>query len=135
VSDPDAWLAEPDAASRPFFEGARDGKLVLQVCERCSAWQYPVRRRCIECGATALAWRAASGRGIVYAHGRLRRAYHPRHRERLPVLLATIDLEEGVRMSSNLVGVDPERVRAGMPVVVDFEPVPGGGAIPVFRPR
>ena len=139
-SPPEAWLPEPDARSAPFFEAARNGRLLLQRCDDCATWLHPVRARCPECGGTAIGWAEASGRGTLYSHGLLRRAYHPRHAERLPLVLAVVDLEEGVRMSSNLVGVeaDPEllrkRVRAGLPVRVDFEALPDGAVIPVFRP-
>ena len=133
-SGADVWLLPPDARSAPFFEAAREGRFLLQRCSACRAWMYPVRRRCPECAATDLGWVQASGRGTLYSHGLLRRAYHPRHEGRLPLVLAVVDLEEGVRVNSNLIDAAPETVRAGMKVQVDFETLPDGGVIPVFRP-
>jgi uncharacterized OB-fold protein len=134
MSEPEVWMGEPEEPSKPFFEGARDGRLMLQTCDDCGSWHYPVRARCGECGGTRLSWSPASGRGTVYSHGRLRRVYHPRHEGRLPLILAVIDLDEGVRINSNLVDVEPEAVRAGLAVEVSFERFPDGGVIPVFRP-
>ncbi|MBM4382792.1 MAG: OB-fold domain-containing protein [Deltaproteobacteria bacterium] len=134
MSDAPAWLPAADDTNRPFFDGARAGKLRLQRCDACGGWMFPVRQRCQHCGSTRLAWADASGRGVLYSHGQLQREYHARHRGRLPVILAQVDLEEGVRMNTNLVGITPEQVRAGMRVRVAFETSPAGEAIPVFEP-
>lgn len=134
MSETTRWLPEPDDQNRPFFDGALAGELRLQFCADCHGWMYPVKKRCQHCGSTALEWRAASGRGTLYSHARLKRVYHPRHEGNLPVILAWIDLEEGVRMASNLVDCDPAAARAGMAVQVTFEQFPDGAAIPVFRP-
>ena len=81
-----------------------------------------------------MGWRDTSGRGTLYSHGLLRRAYHPRHEGRLPIILAQVDMVEGVRVSTNLVDVAPNTVRLGMEVEVVSEALPDGGVIPVFRP-
>jgi uncharacterized OB-fold protein len=128
------WLPEPDELNQPFFEGARTDELRMQCCSDCNGWMYPVKQRCQHCGSTDLVWRAVSGRGTVYSHARLHRVYHPRHEGRLPLIVAWIDLEEGVRMPSNLVDCDPTDAKAGMAVQVTFEQFPDGGVIPVFRP-
>ncbi len=134
MSDAKAWLPEPDDKNRPFFDGARAGVLRLQRCGDCGGWMFPVRKRCQHCGGAKLAWADATGRGTLYAHGQLQREYHPRHAGHLPVLLAQVDLVEGVRMNTNLVGCDPARVRVGMALQVAFEESPTGEAVPVFRP-
>jgi uncharacterized OB-fold protein len=134
MSEANAWLPASDDTNRPFFDGARAGVLRLQRCGDCAGWMFPVRQRCQHCGGTKLAWADSSGRGTLYAHGQLQREYHPRHRGRLPLVLAQVDLEEGVRVNTNLVGIAPERARAGMKVRVAFETSPAGEAIPVFEP-
>jgi uncharacterized OB-fold protein len=134
MSDAKSWLPEPDDKNRPFFDGARVGKLRLQRCDACGGWMFPVRKRCQHCGSTKLAWADASGRGTLYSHGQLQREYHPRHAGRLPVLLAQVDLEEGVRMNTNLVECDAASVKAGMKLRVRFETSPAGEAVPVFEP-
>jgi uncharacterized OB-fold protein len=134
MTEPTRWLPEPDDSNRPFFDGARAGVLKLQRCDDCGGWMFPVRRRCQHCGSTVLQWANASGRGTVYAHGQLQREYHVRHRGALPVIMAQVDLAEGVRMNTNLVGVSPADVHVGMAVSVDFEHSESGEAIAVFRP-
>ncbi|MDC3331407.1 OB-fold domain-containing protein [Pseudomonadales bacterium] len=128
------WLAEPDKHNKPFFDGALAGELRLQCCSACNGWMYPLKKRCHHCGSTNLTWRAVSGRGILYSHARLQRVYHPRHEGRLPLIIAWIDLEEGVRMPSNLVDCEPTDAKVGMAVQVTFEQFPDGAVIPVFCP-
>ena len=134
MSDPRPWLPEPDASNLQYFEGARHGKLRLQRCSACNSWMFPVRKRCQACGSTDLQWADASGRGTVYSHAQLRREYHPRHNGRLPLVMAQVDLDEGVRVNSNLVGIEPDLVKVGMKVAVTFEHSPTGEAIAVFEP-
>ena len=128
------WLPEPNEHNRPFFEGACLGELRIQSCIGCRGWMYPAKKRCQHCGSKALTWQAVSGSGILYSHARLQRVYHPRHEGRLPVILALIDLEEGVRVSSNLVNCQPSDATVGMAVHVVFEELPHGVFIPVFQP-
>lgn len=134
MRDAPSWVPAPNERSAPFYEGARRGELRLQRCGGCRAWLHPVRARCPHCGGVEITWEAASGRGRVYSHALLHRAYHPRHEGRLPLVLATIDLDEGVRLSSNVVGVEEGEVRAGLPVEVAFEHLSDEVALPVFRP-
>ncbi len=133
MSDEDL-IPRLDGRSDPFFQGAREGRLMLQRCGQCHAWLYPVRVRCTECGGTDVAWAQASGRGRVYAHGRVHRPLHPAHEARLPLVLATIDLDEGVRMLTNLVDVESSEVRAGMEVEAVFESLSDDVGIPYFKP-
>lgn len=123
----------PDERSAPFFDGAREGRLMLQRCTSCGVWHYPVRTRCPACQQASLEWAAASGRGVVFSHGRPHRV--PAGLEaRMPLTLVVVDLQEGVRMSSNLIDADPARVRTGMRVEVAFEKLSGESVLPVFRP-
>lgn len=114
-------LVEPDERSAPFYEAAARGVLRLH-CERCFAWELPVRRRCPACGATALAWADASGRGTVWSHARAL----------LPLDLVVVDLAEGVRMSARRAAGSPP-LRVGDAVGAAFEPAGEGLALPVFR--
>ncbi|MEM9622978.1 MAG: OB-fold domain-containing protein [Pseudomonadota bacterium] len=128
------WIPAPGPDSQPFFDGAAAGKLRLQVCDSCGTWTFPVARICANCGSNNIVWRDASGKGRVYAHGRLARAYHPRHAERLPLVLAQVDLAEGVRLHTNIIDVTPDQLRVGGTVEVTFEHFADGGVLPVFRP-
>ena len=128
-----APLLEADERSAPFFAAAARGRLLLQRCEGCGAWHFPLRRRSPRSGGTRLAFAEASGRGVVHSHARTHRAPHPALRGRLPLELVAVDLEEGVRVMARLAAGAPA-VRAGTPVRVVFEPVGEGLALPVFQP-
>lgn len=128
------WIPEPSEATAPFFDGARQGKLRLQRCSVCGTWGFPPMSRCTACGSGDIVWADASGRGTVFSHALLQRVYHPRHQDRLPLILAQVDLPEGVRVLTNLVDVDPAAVKVGDPVVAAFETFADGGVLPVFKP-
>ena len=134
VSTPGASAAALGEA--PFFAAAREGKLRLQRCRACGTWAVPLRTRCQACGSSAMRWRDASGRGTIYSHAVLRRPYHPRHEDRLPLVLAQIDLAEGVRLQSNIVdlGAGADQIKVGREVEVAFETLAdGSGTVPVFK--
>ena len=127
------WIPEPSETSKPFFEGIKQGKLKLQVCSNCKTWHYPVVRVCSHCGSNDIEWRDTKGRGVVYSHSRLQRVMHPRHEDRMPLVVAQIDIDEGLRLFTNLVGSDPKLIKSGDPVELDFEELPDGDLLPVFR--
>jgi uncharacterized OB-fold protein len=124
----------PDEISAPFFDGARDGKLMLQHCTACSRWSFPVRERCPHCFAARLEWRAASGRGTLYTFAVMHQVMNPGFAGAVPYNIAQIDLEEGVRMVSNVVGVPNDSLHIGMALEAVFEPVSDSVTLPKFRP-
>lgn len=124
----------PDDLSRPFYDGAREGKLMLQHCTGCGGWSFPVRERCPHCFATALEWKAASGRGTLYTFAVMHQVMNPGFASSVPYNVAQVDLEEGVRMVSNIVGIDNNDLKPGMALRAMFEDVGDGVSIPKFRP-
>lgn len=87
---------------------------------------------CPHCHSLAVEVVTLSGRGTLYSYAIL---HHPQNPVfDYPVLAGLVDLEEGVRMVSNLTGVEPAEVQIGMPLVVSFEPTARDGTVPVFRP-
>ena len=124
----------PDSVSAAFFDGARDGRLMLQHCTSCGGWSFPVRERCPHCFAGNLGWRAASGRGTLYTFAIMHQVMNPGFADSVPYNVAQVDLEEGVRMVSNVVGVANDALRIGMKLEVCFENVGDGVCVPKFRP-
>jgi uncharacterized OB-fold protein len=124
----------PDEISAPFFDGARDGKLMLQHCVSCGMWSFPVRERCPHCFAAALQWRQASGRGTLYTFTVMHQVMNPGFASAVPYNVAQVDLEEGVRMVSNIVGIPNDALRIGMKLQAVFEAVGDNGSLPKFRP-
>ena len=130
----DKPLPEVDDHSRPFFDATLRGELLLQHCGACGHWMWPVRERCTDCFSADVRWEAASGRGTVYTFTIIHQLFHPGFAKELPYNVSHIELDEGVRMISNVVGVANEDMRIGARVQVEFEPVSAEMALPKFRP-
>ena len=124
----------PDEISAPFFDGALEGRLMLQHCTGCGSWSFPVRERCPRCFAAKLEWRQASGRGSLYTFTIMHQVMNPGFASAAPYNVAQVDLAEGVRMVSNVVGTDNKELRVGMPLEVIFEEVGENVRIPKFCP-
>src|SRR5439155_21936254 len=97
-----------------FFEGARDGKLLIQRCASCGRLRHPPRPMCPHCRSLEWDTVEASGRGTVYS-------FVVNHHPQVPafdypLVVALVELEEGTRLVSNVVGCEPGDVRVGMPV-------------------
>jgi uncharacterized OB-fold protein len=88
---------------------------------------------CPQCNSLSIEVVTLSGRGTLYSYSVLHHPQHPAFD--YPVLAALVDLDEGVRLVSNLTGVEPDDIRIGMALEVDFEAREGGASVPVFRPR
>jgi len=112
-------LPLPDQDTEVFWGGAKNGKLMIQRCAACERTQFYPRFFCTAC-AGDVEWIEASGRGSVYTHTIVRQNATPPFDTLVPYVLAMIDLEEGVRMMGNVVGVPVDDVGIGMAVEVDF---------------
>jgi hypothetical protein len=119
--------------SEPFFEATKDNKLLIQRCSSCGKHQFYPRKLCIHCGSSDVEWIEASGLGTVHTFTVIHQQGLPGWREEVPYVAAVIDLEEGVRMTSNIVGCAPTDVRVEMPVEVTFVNE-GVYTLPRFRP-
>ncbi|HZQ37819.1 MAG TPA: Zn-ribbon domain-containing OB-fold protein [Dehalococcoidia bacterium] len=123
-----------DEESEPFFQGAREGKLMLMRCESCGAYRFPSRDRCDVCWSTDTEWVQASGKGTVYTFGIMHQLYHPGFKDEIPYNVVVVELAEGPRTYSNLVGIANDQIRVGMPVEVTFERISDEISLPKFRP-
>ena len=119
---------------REFFERCAGGELAVQRCSACETLRHYPRPHCPVCMSAAWAWQTCSGRGTVYTYTVIRQNLNPRFRERIPYVVAVVELDEGVRLLTNVVGVDPDAVRAGMPVTAVFETDADGRTVPRFEP-
>jgi hypothetical protein len=127
--------------SGPFWDATREGRLLVQWCTACDRCVFYPRAFCPYCpGASGaegtLEWREASGRATVHAAVVERRpqAAGAAFSGGEPYCIALIDLEEGVRMMTNIVGCPPDDVHSGMPVTVRWEPLSDGRQLALFRP-
>lgn len=121
--------------NRPHWEGARSGRFMVQRCRGCGHLALPPMPHCSNCLETDIEWVAASGRGTVFSWIEYHQGWLPGYRDETPYNVAIIELEEGLRVVSNLVGIAHERIAIGMPVEVCFEEVTSEVTIPRFRPR
>lgn len=113
--------------NQPFWDGAAAGRLMLKYCNACGKHHYYPRALCPHCMSDQTEWRQASGRGYIYSYSVMRRVPQP-------YALAYIALDEGVTMMSNLVEVDLDALRIGMPVQAAFRKTDGDIVVPVFAP-
>jgi uncharacterized protein len=119
----------------PFWAAARERRLVLQWCTACERTIHFPRVVCPGCGGVDLEWREASGRGTVYAATVVHTRAPSRLADRAPYVLALVELEEGARMMTNVVGSDPASVQVGDAVTVTWEESgdAAGTILPVFE--
>jgi uncharacterized protein len=115
-----------------FFEGARQGKLLIQRCASCGTLRHPPRPACACCRSFEWDTVEASGKGTVYSYVVVHHPQIPAFDYPLPI--AVVELEEGTRLVADLVDVEPEAVTVGMPVTVAFVAVDEELTLPLFRP-
>ena len=127
-------LPRVDEESRGYWEALGRHELVVQRCRDCSIWRFPPRAVCPACLSSATEWVRVSGRGTVYSFTVTHQNQAPGFRDALPYVLAIVELAEGPRLMTNIVGCAPDAVRIGMPVEVVFEDVTPEITLPLFRP-
>jgi len=127
-------LPTPDADSRAYWQGLKDGKLLLQHCSDCRHVQFYQQSICRTCGGENLVHRAASGRGTVHSFSVVHRAPGPAFKQDTPYAILLVELDEGPRMISSLVDADPAALWFDMPVELVCEPVNDQVVLPRFRP-
>jgi uncharacterized OB-fold protein len=124
--------------AKPFWDGAAQQKLVMQRCQECRAWVWTPRPSCNECGSERLEWMPMSGKGQIYSFTVIRqiagRAASKAFEPDVPYVVAWIDLDEGPRMTSNIVGCAVEDVKLDMKVSVAFEQASPDIWLPKFKP-
>jgi len=120
--------------NRAYWEGTAKNELRVCKCNRCGARFRFAHEWCPECWNLELGWEKVSGHGTVTNFSVVHQAPYPAFEDVAPYVLALIQLAEGVRIMSNVIGCDPEKVRVGMPVKVTFEKR-GDFAIPMFQPE
>lgn len=127
----------PDAETAEYWEAAAAGRLLFKRCRACGRpFSYP-RSACPRCWSIDVEWVEAEGRAAVYSFTVIHQNDLAPFRDRIPYVVAVVELDEGVRMTTNVVGCDPSDMRCGMPVRVAFREETDGTAtvtVPVFEP-
>ena len=134
----DATRLEPPVgeASERFWDATKQRRYLVQWCDECVAPIFYPRDVCPRClSADSLMWRESKGTGTVYAVSVQHRPANPTMAGRVPYAVALVDLDDGIRVMSNVVNCDPESVTVGQSLHVAWEPLSDGRNLPVFEPK
>lgn len=127
-------LPYPSPETQPFWDGCKRHELMLPFCPKCDAFFFYPRQFCPTCFSWAIEWRKCSGRGTLHTFAIQFRAQMPGFKP--PYISAVVQLDEGPRLVTNLVGVDPmpENIKCDIAVEVVWEDLNDEITIPNFQP-
>lgn len=131
---PDRLSPPISPAAEPYWEATREQRLVIQCCGACERPIHFPREACPSCLGIDLVFRPSAGTGEVYALSVMPSPANPTMKGRAPYVVALVDLDDGVRMLTNVVVVDAEQAVVGTRVEVAWEPLADGRHLPVFVP-
>ena len=120
---------------KPFFDAAKRHQLVVQRCTQCGTHRFPAREICSNCLSREAEWVPVSGNGEVFSFNIMHQVYHPGFADEVPYAVVVVKLEEGAKITSNLVGVPARDTKIGMPVRVVFEDISAEITLPKFASR
>jgi uncharacterized OB-fold protein len=125
-------LPQPSIETEAFWKAIQEHKFVMPKCDACGTVSFPPTVACGNCGKTDFTWTAMSGRGTIYSFVVYHRVYHPAFKDKVPYVVAVVDLDEGPRIISNIVGMPIAEVTCDMPVTIVYDEVRDGYLIPKF---
>jgi uncharacterized OB-fold protein len=135
VLPPDVIQLTPNVSTQPFWDAAAQHRLVVPRCTACGSYRFPPTPFCWHCRAQDVEWVEQDGRGEIYSFTVIRHAVIPDVRDALPVIAAVVELPGtgGCRVIGNVVDCEPDDVKIGLPVTLDWYDVREGTAVPIFR--
>lgn len=117
----------PTEISAPFWDGLKAGRLSLQHCNSCGHWIFFPRRHCDKCWSHDVEWREVAGTGTLYTYTLTRIPTLPDFADEMPQKMAVVELDEGVRINTTLVGLAEDEIAVGMRVKPVFDQVKADG--------
>lgn len=129
----DKPLPQITPESKEFWQGCRRHELLIQKCRRCGTFRHYPRIMCPNCGSWDTEWVKVSGRGKVYSWTITYQPFHPSFAKDIPYASVIVELDEGVRLMTEIVDAKPEELYVGMPVKVTFQDVTKEISLPKFR--
>ncbi len=122
--------------TKPFWDGLREQKLMLPKCGECSRVFFYPRIVCPHCQSRNVGWIQGSGRGKLYSFEIAYQTISRVFKVKPPYVLAMVELEEGPRMLSNLIGIepDPKKIKCDMPVEIVYQKLTDEVTLPLFKP-
>ena len=127
-------LPEPSIDSQPFWDGLKEGRLLLQTCTDCGTVRHYPRPMCEKCQSMECHWTEATGRGQLYTWTETHHPFHFGFKAELPYILATVELDEGVRIQTQLLGgAKVGDLRVGTPIEVVLDRATDDWVLPYVR--
>jgi uncharacterized OB-fold protein len=126
-------LPELEGLTQEFYDFCKQGTLHFQRCADCNAWRHVPREMCPECGSWDWAWAPSTGRGKVFSWTVVVRALHPAFQDDTPYAPVIVEMDEGVRLLTQISDVAPDALEIDMPVEVAFDAVTPEITLPRFR--
>jgi uncharacterized protein len=130
----DKPLPSPTLITAPFWAGLKEGRILVQNCQDCGGWVFYPRSHCSHCLSDRLEWRQVTGAATLYTFTITRQPTAPHFADEVPQLLAVVELEGGIRMTTTLVNVAESDIRVGMKLVPCFDPVSDEVTLLRFQP-
>ena len=127
-------LPTPDESTQPWWDAAREGRLLIKRCAGCGRAHWYPRPFCPHCWSESVSWEQASGRATLYTWSVVHSNDLPPFKAKVPYVAAIVDLDEGPRMMTNVVDCSFDDLRVGMPLEVRFRPETAEITLPVFVP-
>ena len=122
-----------DGLAKEFYDWCRQHELRFQRCTECGAWRHVPREMCAECGSWSWEWSKSSGRGRVFTWTLVARAMHPAFQDDVPYASVVVEMNEGVRLVTQVVDCPPDELEIDMLVEVVFDDVTPEVTLPKFR--
>ncbi len=129
----DKPLPEMQGNSKEFYEWCRRGDLRFQRCTECQVWRHVPREMCANCGSDEWTWVKSGGKGTVFTWTIAERAMHPAFVDAVPYAPVVVEMDEGVRLVTEIVDCAPSELEIGMRVEVAFAKVSDELTLPKFR--
>ena len=129
-------LPQPDPVTQPFWDSLKQHAMQIQRCNDTGKFFFYPRGLSPFTLSDNISWETVSGRGTVHAFSIVYNQRAPGFAEEVPYVVAMVELEEGPRMMTNLINVepDPEHVKIGMPVEIVYDDVTDEITLPKFKP-
>jgi uncharacterized OB-fold protein len=124
----------PSDESRPYWEALRDRRLMMPRCDDCGHSWFPPSFLCPKCNASKWTWTQVTGKGRIFSYVVYHRVYHPAFANEVPYAVAVIELDEGPRVYSNVIGMSPDKLACDMKVEVVYEPINDEITLAKFKP-
>ncbi len=128
-------LPKPEGLNADFYRECANGRLCFQRCDDCGSWRHLPRYLCASCGSAAFRWTESSGRGRIFSWTVTHQAAHPAFAADTPFAIVVVEMEEGVRLVSDLPGVPLDSLAIDLPVEVFLESRSSEIGLPHFRLR